>query len=122
MTLILSFVLVLIFLPEISSLFSPKHILCNQSIPTPSLNFSITKNQNLSLNFCNLTLNLTIHTNDYFFSRNISIDKPFKNQPRRRFAYLGHIIDEEGSSISLILYPQLQIFIYLNGTYYYYLS
>lgn len=122
MNLILSSIFLLLILPSILSLYSPKHILCNQSIPNPSLDLSITTNQNLSLNLCNITFNISIHPNEYFFSRNISIDKSIKIQPKRRFSYIGHIIDEERSSISLIIYPQLEIFIYLNGTYYYYLS
>ncbi len=122
MNLILSFICLSIFLPGISSLFSPKCILCNQSIPNPSLNSSITTNQNLLLTLCNQTFNISIHLNEHFFSRNISIDKSIKFLPKRRFAYLGHIHGDEYSSISLILYPQMQIFLYLNGTYYYYLS
>lgn len=122
MNLILSSIFLLLIVSKISGLFSPKHILCNQSIPNPSLNISLTTNQNLSINLCNITFNITIHPNEYFFSRNISIDKSIKHQPKRRFSYIGHIIDEERSSISLIIYPQYEIFIYLNGTYYYYLS
>jgi hypothetical protein len=83
---------------------------------------SITTNQNLSFNLCNLTFNIAIHPNEHFFARNISIDKSIKTPIKRRFAYLGHIINEDRSSVSLILYPQFQIYIYLNGTYYYYLS
>jgi hypothetical protein len=122
MNLILSSVFLAIYLPSILSLFSPKHILCNQSLPIPSVDLSITTDQNLSLTLCNITFNITLHSNEHFFSRNISIDKRIKSHLKRRFAYLGHIIDEEYSTVSLILYPQLQIYIYLNGTYYYYLS
>ncbi|CAF1287874.1 unnamed protein product [Adineta steineri] len=122
MNLIVSFVFLFLCLPQIFSLFLPKNILCNQSIPLPSIDSSITTNQNLSLTFCNLTFNINIHLNEHFFSRNISIDKSIKSSIKQNFTYFGHIIDEDRSSISLILYPQLQIYIYLNGTYYYYVS
>lgn len=50
------------------------------------------------------------------------MDPIFKTQSKRRFAYVGHLLEDERSSISLIIYPHLHIYIYLNGTYYYYLS
>ncbi|CAF3379703.1 unnamed protein product [Rotaria sp. Silwood1] len=121
----LSFIFLAIFLPHISSLFSLEHILCNQSISTPLIDFSITTNQNISLNLCNITFNLTIHSNEYFFSQNISVDKQITNPINPHFTYIGNVInddDDDHSSVSLVIYPQLQIYLYLNGTYYYYLS
>ncbi|CAF3979685.1 unnamed protein product, partial [Rotaria sp. Silwood2] len=123
MNLILSFIFLAIFLPPISSLFSVERILCNQSSSTSSIDFSITTNQNISLNLCNVTFNLTIHSNEHFFSQNISVDKQITNPINPHFTYVGHIIDNDDySSVTLIIYPQLQIYLYLNGTYYYYLS
>ncbi|UJR35494.1 hypothetical protein I4U23_028248 [Adineta vaga] len=122
MNLIASSILLLVFLPEIYSLFSSKNILCNQTIPSPAIDSSIITDQTVTITLCNITFNAVIHSNEHFFSQNLSLDKQFPPQSKYRFTYLGHIINENRSSISLIIYPYLQIYIYLNGTYYYYLS
>ena len=119
---ILSFIFLWISLPGLIALFSSKYILCNQSISLPSVNTSSSTNQNLSLILCHLTFDITIRPNEHFFSRNFSIDKSLKPSQKRRFTYLGRLLTDERSSISLILYPHLQIFLYTNETYYYYLS
>ena len=122
MNLIVSFVVLVALVPETQSLFAAKNILCDQSIALPAVNIATTVNQDISIDLCNRTFHLLVHSNEQFFARNASVDKLIKAQGRRRFAFLGHILNETSSSVSLILYPQLQIYIYLNGTYYYYLS
>lgn len=119
---ILSLIFLGICLPGFLALFSPKHILCNQSISLPLINPSLSTNQTLSLRLCQLTFDINIRPNDHFFSRNFSIDQSLKPSQKRRFAYIGRLLTDEHSTISLILYPHLQIFLYSNGTYYYYLS
>lgn len=116
-------VVLLVALPDVDSLFTATNILCNQSIESPALDLSTSAKQNLSITLCNnLTWDLLLYSNEHFFSANASIDKMLKVSSKRRFAFLGEIIDEERSTVSLIVHPQLQIYIYLNGTYYYYLS
>ena len=123
MNLLISLIILLISLSEVFLLFTPKHILCNQSVEIPTLDLSTSADQNLSITLCNSTTwNVLLRANENFFARNASIDKIFRVASKRRFAFLGQIIDEEGSSVSVIVHPQLQIYVYLNGTYYYYLS
>ncbi|CAF0864246.1 unnamed protein product [Adineta ricciae] len=122
MNLILSSILTLAFLPTIHALFFSKNILCNQSVPFPSIDHSVLIDQTVVITLCNITFNVAIHPNEQFFARNFSADKRIQSQPNYRFAYLGRILNENRSSISLILHPHLQIYIYLNGTYYYYLT
>ena len=111
-----------ITLPRVVTLFSSKYILCNQSISDLAIDSSITSLQNLSLTFCNLTFDISLRSNEHFFARNNTIDRSFKSSLKRRSIYLGRLHNDEHSSISLILQPQLQIFLFSNGTYYYYLS
>ncbi|CAM4898240.1 unnamed protein product [Rotaria socialis] len=118
----LCFIFLTIFLPQISSLFSNKNILCSQSISNSFIDLSITTNQNVSIDLCNKRFNISIRSNENFFSKNISLDESLETQTNPYFAYVGHIIDDDHSTVSLITYPQLQIYIYLNGTYYYYIS
>ena len=122
MKFILSFIFLLLYLPLIFSLFSLKNILCNKPISILNLNSSMTIDQNISLNLCNIIFNVRIHPNPYFFSKNISISQSIENQTNHHFTYIGDIIGETSSTISLIIYPHLQIYLYFNHIYYYYLS
>lgn len=113
-------IILLVFLPGIFGFLSRKFLLCNQSSISPL--FLDSSSQNLSISLCNRTFDLVIQTNENFFSPNISIDKSIKFQTKRRFAYIGSLENDDESIVSLIRYPNLQIFIYYNRTYYYYLS
>ena len=121
MHLIFVWICLLTNLPNVVSLLT-KHVFCNQTIEVPSLDLTTLSPQTSSIQFCNMTFNVVLRSNEHFFSRNLSMDRIFRTQNRRRFAYVGHLVEDESSSVSLITYPRLHIYIYLNGTYYYYLS
>jgi hypothetical protein len=121
---LLTFVCCLIIcIDRADSLLTFEHILCNESIELPSsFDESTMEYQHVSITLCNISMNLLVHPNEQFFSRNLTMNKTFKAQGKRRFVYIGRIIDEQHSSVSLIVYPQLQIYIYMNKTYYYSMS